>query len=152
MSTTRSPAEVCAIFDSSKSTLFRWEAEGYIPAPSRNTSGYREYTEQDIQIIGRVVQARRHRHLYAQNLAQDKINARIELERLGEQNVLSRLANLGDMTGLAELREYRPLHACTIQHLLEIAVQEHGVGTPLFWEILEVINETSRPVRPGEGP
>jgi DNA-binding transcriptional MerR regulator len=144
MSKTYTPAEVCERFDIAKSTLYRWEDEGHIPAPNRNLRGGRQYTEEDIEAIGRFVQMRRHRKRYAQALTEGNDNARSELERLGEQNALFKFVNLHDVTGLAELREYVPLQPETILQLLRTAIEQHDPRDSQFWKIIDVVCATSR--------
>ena len=142
MSKSYTPAQICARFDIAKSTLYRWEDEELIPAPKRNLRGEREYTEQDIEAIGRFIQMRRHRQRYAHALTEDSHSARDELEKLGEQNALFKFVNLHDLTGLAELREYTPLQPETIRQLLKTAHDEYDPEDWQFWGILEVICAT----------
>jgi DNA-binding transcriptional MerR regulator len=140
-----SPAEVCEKLGISKSTLFRWEDNGYIPAPDRNLRGDRCYTQLDLEDIARFVQLRRHRQRYAQVLAEDNEDTRPKLEELGEQNALFKFVNLRDPTGLAELREYSPLQPSTICQLLKVAVDNYDPSGDRFWDIIDVVCETSRP-------
>lgn len=140
-----SPAEVCEKLNISKSTLFRWEDNGYIPAPDRNLRGERRYTQSDLEAIARFVQSRRHRQRYAQILAEDNEDTRPKLEELGEQNALFKFVNLRNPTGLAELREYSPLQPSTICELLRVAANDYNPTEDRFWDILDVIHETSRP-------
>ena len=140
-----SPAQICRKFDISKSTLFRWEDNGYIPAPDRNLRGERCYTQSDLEAIARFFQSRRHRQRYAQILAEDNEDTRPKLEELGEQNALFKFVNLRDPTGLVELREYSPLQPSTIRQLLKVAVEKCDPNGDRFWDIMDVIYETSRP-------
>jgi len=140
-----SPAQVCRRFGISKSTLLRWEAEGYIPAPDRNLRGERRYTRAHCEAIARFIQSRRHRQRYAQILAEDTQGARRKLAELGEQNALFKFVNLRDPTGLAELREYSPLQPSTIRQLLRVAADDYDPSEDRFWDIIDVVCETSRP-------
>jgi DNA-binding transcriptional MerR regulator len=140
-----SPAEVCKKLDISRSTLFRWEDNGYIPAPDRNLRGERRYTQLDLEAIARFVQSRRHRQRYAQVLAEDNENTRPKLEDLGEQNALFKFVNLHDPTGLVELREYSPLQPSAIRQLLRVAADDYDPSEGRFWDIIDVVCETSRP-------
>ena len=140
-----SPAEVCEKLGISKSTLFRWEDNGYVPAPDRNLRGERCYTQSDLEAIARFVQSRRFRQRYAQILAEDNEDTRPKLEELSEQNALFKFVNLRDPTGLVELREYSPLQPSTIRQLLRVAVNDYDPSEDRFWDIIEVVCETSRP-------
>jgi DNA-binding transcriptional MerR regulator len=145
MESVYSPAQVCKKFGISKSTLLRWEAEGHVPAPDRNLRGERRYTQEHCEAIARFVQSRQHRQRYAQILAEDTQDARSRLERLGEENALFKFMNLRDPTGLVELREYSPLQPSTIRQLLRVAADGYDPSEDRFWDILDVICETSRP-------
>lgn len=134
-----SPAQVCARFGISKSTLFRWEAEGHVPAPDRNLRGERQYTQSHLAGIARFVQSRRHRSRYAQIFNGEAQDARAKLVELGEQNALFKFVNLGDMTGLAELWEYRPLQPATIRELLKAALKQHDPEDLPFREIIDLV-------------
>jgi hypothetical protein len=139
------PAQVCRRFSISKSTLFRWEAEGHIPVPDRNLRGDRCYTPANCEAIARFVQARRHRRRYKQILAEGTRDKRSRLAALGERNALFKFVNLRDPTGLAELREYSPLQPSTIRQLLTVAVEDYDPSGSRFWDIIDVVRETSRP-------
>jgi DNA-binding transcriptional MerR regulator len=43
--------DVEKIIDRDRDTILRWEREGRIPHPQKDSRGWRYYTEQDIQII-----------------------------------------------------------------------------------------------------
>ncbi len=139
------PAQVCKKFDISKSPLLRWEEKGHVPAPDRNHRGERRYTQEHCRAIARFIRSRQHRKRYAQVMAEDTQYARSRLERLGEQNALFKFVNLRDLTGLIELREYSPLHPSTIRQLLTVAADEYDPSEGRFWEIMDVVSETSRP-------
>jgi DNA-binding transcriptional MerR regulator len=145
MASVYGPAQVCKRFGISKSTLLRWEAEGHVPVPDRDFRGERRYTQAHFEAIARFVQSRRHRRRYARILAQETQEARSKLEELGEQNALFKFVNLHDPTGLIELREYAPLQPATIRQLLRVAADEYDPGENRFWDIIDVVCETSHP-------
>jgi len=39
------------IIDRDRNTILRWEREGKIPHPQKDSRGWRYYTEQDIQVL-----------------------------------------------------------------------------------------------------
>jgi DNA-binding transcriptional MerR regulator len=41
--------EVTKILDRDRTTIFRWEREGRIPAPGRDSRGWRIYTDVDLE-------------------------------------------------------------------------------------------------------
>lgn len=137
------PSDICRRFGISKSTLFRWESKGYIPAPRRDLRGARCYDEADCEELARFIQSRRHRQRYAEMLAQDTEDVRLRLERLGEENALFKFLNLSDRTGLIELREYSPLQPSTIRQLLRAATNDYDPSHASFWEIIEVVHMTA---------
>jgi DNA-binding transcriptional MerR regulator len=147
MRSTYGPAQVCRRFGISKSTLLRWETEGYIPVPDRNFRGERCYAQEHLKAIARFIQSRRYRQRYAQIMAEDAQDSLSKLEELGEQNALFKFVNLRDSTGLIELREYSPLQPSTIRELLRIAADDYAPTEDRFWEIIDVVCETSRPER-----
>jgi DNA-binding transcriptional MerR regulator len=52
--------DVEKIIDRDRNTILRWEREGLIPHPQKDSRGWRFYTEKDIQIIKKFMdQARR---------------------------------------------------------------------------------------------
>jgi DNA-binding transcriptional MerR regulator len=143
MESVYSPAQICKKFGISKSTLLRWEAKGHIPAPGRNLRGERRYTPAHCQAIARFVQLQRYPQRYAQILAEGTEEARSKLTEIGEQNALFKFVYLRDPTGLVELREYSPLAPETIRQLLRAAADEYGPGEDRFWDIIDVVCETS---------
>ncbi len=145
MESVSSPAQVCKKLGISKSTLFRWEEKGHIPVPDRNIRGERCYTLAHCEAIARFVQLRRYPRRYAQILAEGAEDTRSRLAEFGEQNALFKFVNLRDPTGLVELGEYSPLQASTIRQLLRVAVDEYDPGGERFWDIIDVVCETSHP-------
>jgi hypothetical protein len=47
--------EVTRILDRDRTTIFRWEREGRIPAPGRDSRGWRVYTEGDLERMRRLI-------------------------------------------------------------------------------------------------
>ncbi len=47
--------DVSRIIDRDKSTIFRWEKEGRINSPQRDSRGWRIYSEYDLEKMKRVV-------------------------------------------------------------------------------------------------
>jgi len=50
--------EVCSLFDISKATLFRWEAEGYISNVGRDWRNWRVYSLNNIKEIRKIIASR----------------------------------------------------------------------------------------------
>jgi len=53
-----STIEVCALFDISKATLYRWEREGLISTPPRDWRNWRLYTTTNLEEIKRIIRRR----------------------------------------------------------------------------------------------
>lgn len=49
------PAEICAWFEITRTTLFRWEDSGEVPKAERGPQGERLYTKEHLQQIAKVV-------------------------------------------------------------------------------------------------
>ena len=47
--------DICKIYDVSRSTLFRWESEGYITGVERDWRGWRLYHQKNLKEIERVI-------------------------------------------------------------------------------------------------
>jgi len=50
--------DICALFDISKATLFRWETEGLISGVGRDWRNWRLYSTRHIKDIKRIISAR----------------------------------------------------------------------------------------------
>ncbi|NTW14358.1 MAG: MerR family transcriptional regulator [Candidatus Moranbacteria bacterium] len=48
--------EVTKILDRDRTTIFRWEKEGRIPAPGRDSRGWRIYTDGDLERMRKLMQ------------------------------------------------------------------------------------------------
>jgi DNA-binding transcriptional MerR regulator len=146
-----SPAEVCELFDISKSTLLRWEREGTLPAPSRNAADQREprvYSQRDVQIIARKQEDELGAKYQAASRRLD------EYKRDGREHNLERLQELmqlrslrkflaGNDLGLAELSEYPHLQPRALRVLLRLALEHSSPEEPVFAHILRVVAEQS---------
>ncbi|NTW75882.1 MAG: MerR family transcriptional regulator [Candidatus Moranbacteria bacterium] len=47
--------DVSKILDRDRTTIFRWEREGRIPAPGRDSRGWRIYTNDDLMRMRRLI-------------------------------------------------------------------------------------------------
>ena len=50
--------DVCATFDISKATLFRWESEGLISSVNRDWRNWRVYSEKNISEIKSIIKSK----------------------------------------------------------------------------------------------
>ncbi len=50
--------EMCALFDISKATLFRWEVEGLISGVGRDWRNWRLYSPQHVKEIKKIISSR----------------------------------------------------------------------------------------------
>ncbi len=131
------PAQICKMFDVSKSTLFRWEREGHIPPAQRDWQGYRQYTSEHVQALLK-------KHL-------DKLMSRgsegpatqEKLERYTELASLQKFINGKDKLGLSELAEHESLSAETIYRLLQEA-QRYDPSDEMFGQIIELVYNKTR--------
>jgi DNA-binding transcriptional MerR regulator len=130
------PAEVCEIFDISKSTLFRWEKEGRISSPDRDLRQQRWYTQGHMAEIGRLLFRRQ-----AQQLAntEHQPGAEQRMDALHEQISLNKFAVLGDIRGLYELAERETLAKATIRQLLLEASRRDPSDEAFRWIVKRVI-------------
>lgn len=51
--------DICAIFDISKATLFRWESEGLISGIKRDWRNWRIYSDENIKEIKKIIESRK---------------------------------------------------------------------------------------------
>jgi DNA-binding transcriptional MerR regulator len=146
-----SPAEVCDLFDISKSTLLRWEREGTLPAPSRNVADQREpriYSQRDVQIIARKQEDELGTKYQAASRRLDEYKRDGREQNLGRLQELLQLRSLrkflaGNELGLAELSEYPQLQPRTLRVLLRLALEHSNPQEPVFAHILRVVAEQS---------
>ncbi|MGQ9595005.1 MAG: MerR family DNA-binding transcriptional regulator [Anaerolineae bacterium] len=137
------PAQVCALFGISKSTLFRWEREGRITRPERGRRGERFYRRQEIVEIGRILF-----HQQVQQLARSETEPGVEqrMQELAEQISRMKFVAFGNKSGLFELDEMarnRGLSEETVRALLDEAARL-GPAHEDFSVILQVIARTSK--------
>ena len=135
-------AEVCEMFNLSKSTLFRWEREGVLPPIPREIGGQRKYGQEHLRLISER-QKEKLKRSYAQIAESGDEDSYWEIS---ETLALNKFLE-GDPTGLLELREHPQVSAETQMQLLKIAVEQYRPGDPVFHEIISVICEHSRPAR-----
>ena len=50
--------DICAMFDISKATLFRWESEGLISGINRDWRNWRIYNNDNIEKIKRIIKSK----------------------------------------------------------------------------------------------
>ena len=118
-----SPAEICEIFDISKSTLFRWEEEELIPVVRRDRHHQRQYERAHLKAISdRQKQVLKKRFDSAAEL--DDERSLVDLEHIHESNALRKML-VGDRSGFDELESAKRIAASTIKHLLRIASSDN---------------------------
>lgn len=134
---TYTPAQICKMFDISKSTLFRWEREGHIPPARRDWQGYRQYTSEHVQALlkRRVAKLMSGRN---EGPATQK-----KLEQYTELASLQKFINQKDKLGLNELAEHEFLSAETIHRLLQEA-QRYDPADEVFGQIIELVYSQTR--------
>jgi DNA-binding transcriptional MerR regulator len=134
-----STAEVCEMFHISKSTLFRWERDGLLPAVGRDLSNQRQYTQKHIQAISQIQQEKLGRQFERAAKTEDKASLQEISEALSLRKFLQ-----GDMTGLYELAEYPQLPPEVMCQLLQIAMEQYKPGDSVFCDIIETVLQQSR--------
>lgn len=142
---TYTTAEVCLMFNISKSTLFRWE-DKQIVIPDRDPlNNQRIFTEKNIREISQHIQQKLGEELTraAEEENQDKYR---ELEEaLSLQKVIE-----GDKAGLVEMKSIPSISVSTIRQLLRIAERRFEAGDERFCAILHVIIQQTCPGDPME--
>lgn len=141
-----SPAEVCELFNVSKSTLFRWEKDGILEPPDRNALDVREprvYTERDIKIIAERKenelwdQFRRTRRQMEGRKSRSGEPDKKRLKQMMELQSLRKFLG-GDETGLAELAEYQHIEPNTVTLLLRLALHHYTPSDAAFAHLVGV--------------
>lgn len=132
------PAEVCDIFDISKSTLFRWEKDRLIPSPERDLRQQREYTQAHMAEISRLLFRKR-----VQSVAntEHEPGAQQRLDAITEQVALNKFVVLGDIGGLYELAERETLSDETIKLLLKEAARRSPSDEAFRWIVKRVVGD-----------
>lgn len=131
---TYTTAEVCELFNISKSTLFRWEREGILPPIPRDLGGQREYGKEHLRKISDKQKEKIHRRLDQIAEKSEPDNQMVLFETLSLNKFLE-----GNTIGLFELREHDQISAQTQMQLLKIAVDQYRPGDPIFNEIIEIV-------------
>lgn len=134
---TYTPAEICKMFDISKSTLFRWEREGEISPPDRDLRQRRYYTQKHRAEIAELLMRRDYERMMR---AEKEPGAEERMKALSEQISLRKFVHLQDRTGLYQLAEHETLSSDTIHQLLQEA-QRYEPSSDVFREIIRVIYE-----------
>jgi hypothetical protein len=134
-----STAEICEIFNISKSTLFRWEKEGQIPPVPRDLSGQRQYTQEHISAISER-QKQQLGKRYAQAI---KTGSETNLLRISEAISMRKFLE-GDVTGLYELAELQEVSSDTLRQLMQLGLDRFEPGNKVFCEIIRVLWEHTR--------
>ena len=134
-----STAEICEMFDISKSTLFRWEREGILDPVQRDISNQRQYGQEHITAISEIQKeklSKRYERAMTRGNANGvlKIAEAVSLRKFLEQ----------DMTGLYELAEMRDVSGDTLKQLMKIALEEYDPDDEIFCEIVRVLWEQTR--------
>jgi DNA-binding transcriptional MerR regulator len=131
-----SPAEICEMFSISKSTLFRWEREGWFPRVGRDLTGQRQYTQDHLRAISQKQKEQLAKQFERAAGTEDDAGLREIAEAVSLRKFLE-----GDMTGLYELAEYPQLSLQNIRQLLRTAMERCEPGEGIFCEIIRVVWE-----------
>ena len=104
-----SPADICAIFNIAKSTLFRWEQDGFVDRIPRDLRDRRVYKKSHLGSIAK--------HLFREQYqAAARNENRDSLAQLHESMALMKVI-AGDPMGLRELAEFPALSTPTMREL-----------------------------------
>ena len=133
-----STAEICQMFQISKSTLFRWEREQLLPPVGRDLMNQRQYTQEHLQAI----RGRRMKQLGARLEQTDRLKDDAALQEIWEAITLHKFLG-GNLLGLDELAGYRRLAPETILQLLQVAIDQEEIGSDAFCRILQVALDKS---------
>ncbi len=134
-----STAEICEMFNISKSTLFRWEKVGQLPVVPRDISGQRKYTIEHISAISE----RQKQQLGKQFAHAIKTGDETNLLQISEALSMRKFLE-GDMTGIYELAELPEISHDTLRQLMQIGLDQFKPGDQIFCEIIRVIWEHTR--------
>ena len=122
------------MFNISKSTLFRWEREGGLPAIPRDISGQRRYGQAHLHMISERQKEKLGRRYQQIAEAGDEENSWEILEALALNKFIE-----GDITGLYELAEHAEISPETMRQLMNIALDRYEPGERIFGEIIRVL-------------
>jgi len=134
-----STAEVCEMFNISKSTLFRWERDGELPPIARDITGQRQYNLDHITAISEK-QKKQLGKRYAHAI---KTGNETSLIRITEAVAIRKFLE-GDITGLYELAELPDVTPDTLRQIMQIGLDQYQPGDRTFCEIIRVLWEHSR--------
>jgi DNA-binding transcriptional MerR regulator len=134
-----STAEICEMFEISKSTLFRWEKDGELPVVPRDISGQRQYTQEHISAISE----RQKKRLGKQFARAIKSGSEANLLRISEAVSIRKFLE-GDLTGLYELAELPEVSDDTLRQLMQIGLDQFEPRERTFCEIIRVLREQTR--------
>ena len=127
-------AEVCDLFDISRSTLFRWERERSIPAPQRDRrkANQRMYSQDDLSAI----RAKYLRGLFRAGFESEDLEAlRTAQETLSLQKMVG-----GDLVGVEELiNSSAPLSTLAIKQLLRVVSDRFDPTDETFEEAVRTV-------------
>lgn len=129
-----SSAEVCELFEISKSTLFRWEKEKRFPKPLRDSNNQRLYSIDQIKAINE----RKRYSQYEKFTATEDPNNISNLKKIHIENSLYKLI-IGNAGGIKELKEHGRLEPDEIITAIKILLRCHMPDSIFFCETIEMI-------------
>jgi DNA-binding transcriptional MerR regulator len=138
-------SDVCRMCDIARSTLFRWEREGFLP-PVPRTGGDDTVTTERQYGLGHIKAIRTKQLEEAMNKPPSR-EQETRVRELTRSFSLLKVAN-GEAVGLLELQHSRDLPAQTIYELARIAVDFFRPADPEFRSILSFVLASS--MRPNE--
>jgi DNA-binding transcriptional MerR regulator len=136
---TYSTAEICEMFGISKSTLFRWERDGQLPAIPRDITGQRQFSREHLIAISE----RQKKQLSRQYAHAIKADDQDSLKQISEAVAMRKFLE-GDVTGLYELAELETVSSDTLRQIMQIGLEQYNPGDQTFCEIIRVLWEHSR--------
>jgi hypothetical protein len=134
-----STAEVCEMFNISKSTLFRWEKEGQLPAVPRDLTGQRQYSQEHLSAIS----DRQKQQLGKQFAHAIKAGNETSLLRISEAIAMRKFLE-GDITGIYELAELQEVSDDTLRQLMQLGLDQFDPRDRIFCEIIRVLWQHTR--------
>jgi len=134
-----STVEICEMFKISKSTLFRWEKEGQLPAVPRDITGQRQYSQEHIRTISK----RQKQQLGKQFAHAIKTGNESNLLQISEAISMRKFLE-GDITGIYELAELPEISQDTLRQLMQLGLNQFEPGDRIFCEIIRVLWEHTR--------
>ena len=129
-----SPAEICKMFDISKTTLFRWEEEGKISQVVRKINKVREYSKVHVKEIAKM-QVRSLTELYDKAVETENEG---QMKQIHEGLTRIKILYLEDVTGLYELAQQTSLSETTVRELIH-KLSDVETKSPLFASIINLL-------------